>query len=238
MNRWSAVVRQEILCISRERLPQLVLAVFLGMIAASAFIGSAAKGTVSRVYQEAVNQGLTTAANPFDGFSPLYYARNTVIYIVLIGALLAIVVGVQSTLRDRRARTADLVFSRDLPARLYLGAKLCGLGLFLLVLLAVSAVINILCIAAVSGQLLSPAGTLRMLGLYAVAWLFLIPFVCLGMLSGLYAASGTAALFVPIVIWSIIIFVLPLLGTAAEPISLLNPVAAPPGSQTQTGFLP
>lgn len=229
-----AIIRQEILCTGRERLPQLLLAVFVGMMAASAFIGSAARSAVTGVYREALNQGLTTAANPFDALSPLYYARNTLIYIVLIGALLAIVTGVQSTLRDRRARTTDLVLSREVPPVLYLGAKLLGLGLFLLALLAVSALINILCISAVTGYFLSPGDSTRIFGLYGLAWLFMIPFVTLGMLSGLHASSGTAALLVPIVIWSVTIFILPLLGTAAHPVSLLNPVPPPP--VPQTGF--
>ncbi len=166
MNRLTSVVALELLCTRRERLPQLLLAVFVGMIAASAFIGSSARATVTGVYREARNQGLTSAANPFDGLSPLYYARNTVIYIVLIGALLAIVIGARSTLRDRQARTTDLVLSRDVAPAVYLGAKLAGLGVFVFMVLAVSAVINIGCISAVTGQLLSPADSGRLIGLY------------------------------------------------------------------------
>ena len=234
MNRWTAVIGQELLCTVRERLPQLLLAIFVGMIGASAFIGSSARASVTGVYQEALRQGLTTVPNPFDALSPLYYARNTVIYIVLIGALLAIVVGVHSTLRDRQARTTDLILSRDVRPSFYLGAKLAGLSLFTLVLLAVSALINIGCISIVAGHGLSVDADARIAGLYAVAWLFMMPFVCLGMVAGLYASSVTSALLIPIVVWSVMIFILPLLGTAAHPVSLLNPVASPPA--VQNGF--
>lgn len=210
----------------------MLLAVFVLMIGASAFIGAAARSTVTNVYRQALSQGLTTAPNPFGHVPALYYARDTVIYIVLIVALLAIVTGVQSTLRDRRARTLDLIMSRQTSPAAYLGAKLTGLALFLLALLAVAAVINLFCLGAVTGQVPSPADGARIFGLYAVAWLFMMPFVLLGMLAGLYAASGTSALLVPILIWSVMIFVLPLLGTAAHPVSLLNPVASPPAPQT------
>ncbi|MCU6481817.1 ABC transporter permease [Arthrobacter sp. A2-55] len=232
MNRWTAIIIQELLCTARERLPQLLLAVFVGMIAASAFIGSSARASVAGVYREVVRQGLTAAPNPFDALSPLYYARNTVIYIVLIGALLAIVIGVRSTLRDRQARTADLILSRDVRPSHYLGAKLTGLALFILALLAVSAVINIGCISIVTGHAMSFDDGARIASLYAVAWLFMLPFVGLGMASGICSSSSTTALLVPIVIWSVMIFILPLLGTAAHPVSLLNPVAAPPAAQS------
>lgn len=232
MKLWTAVIVQELLCTARERLPQLLLAVFVGMIAASAFIGSSARASVAGVYREVVRQGLTTAPNPFDAFSPLYYARNTVVYIVLIGALLAIVIGVRSTLRDRQARTTDLILSRDVRPSYYLGAKLTGLALFIQALLAVSAVINIGCINIVASHAMSFDDGARIASLYAVAWLFMLPFVGLGMAAGNYSSSSTTALLVPIVIWSIMVFILPLLGTAAHPISLLNPVASPPAAQS------
>lgn len=241
MTVWGATIRQELLSTGRERLPQLLLCIFLGMTAASAFIGSAAKATVTDVYNAAASQGLTTAPNPFGSVPPLYYARNTVIYIMLIGAIVAIVLGVQSTMRDRRARTVDLVLSRHVSPAGYLAAKLAGTGVELLALLGASAVVSLVSISAAAGTVPSPDQSLRILALFGVAWLFLIPFVTLGMLCGIHAGSYPAALLMPIVVWSIVIFVLPLLGTATNPVSLLNPVAgvgAPPsGLFAVTGAL-
>ena len=232
MNPSTATIRHEMLSAGRERLPQLLLGIFVGMIGASAFIGSAAKGTVTEVYNAAASQGLTSAPNPFQNVPPLYYARNTVIYIILIGALLAIVIGVQSTMRDRRARTIDLVLTRDVSPATYLGAKLAGTSLGLLAVLGCAGLISVACISAVTGSIPSPDQTARIMALFGVAWLFLVPFVTLGMLSGIHAASHTSALLVPIVIWSVVIFVLPLLGTAVHPVSLLNPVTPPAAPQT------
>lgn len=231
---WMVTFRQEITAISRERLPRGVLAVFLGMTAASAFIGSSAKATVSDVYREVAAQGLTAARNPFDGLPALYFARNNVIYIILIGALLAIVTGVQSTTRDRRARTADLVLSRNINPATYLAAKLAGLAALFAVLLLAAALLTFAGIAIVTGALPTWDESLRLVGLYALAWLFLMPFLVLGMLSGLHASSTTSALLAPIVLWSIVIFILPLAGTATLPVSLLNPVPAP--AAAPTGF--
>ena len=226
MSQFTATIKQELLCAKRERLPQILLVIFLAMVAVSCFIGWATNHTVTNVYNEAVRQGITTAPNPFTGVSPLYYARNTVIYIVLIGALLAIILGVQSMLRDRKAKVTDLVLSRPVSAPLYLGAKLTGLSLWLLAILAVSAIINWLSISGIIGHILSSQDSGRLLLFYWVAWLFLIPFVALGLLSGLHAKRETSALLIPIVIWSILTFVIPQLGTAEHPVSLLNPVPA------------
>lgn len=232
MNPWAATVSHELRSAGRERLPQLLLAVFIGMTAVSAFIGSAAKATVTNVYNSAAGQGLTSAPNPFGNVPALYYARNTVIYILLVGALLAVVTGVQSGMRDRRARTLDLVLTRRLSPAGYLAAKFTGISLGLLGVLAASALISMASISAVTGSIPAPGQLLRLTALFALAWIFLLFFVALGMLAGLHASSYTAALLIPIVIWSVIIFVLPLLGTAVHPVSLLNPVTPPTAPQT------
>jgi len=46
------------------------------------------------------------------------------------------------------------------------------------------------------------------------------------MISALYSSRETSALLIPISIWSVITFVLPQIGTADHPVSLLNPVPA------------
>lgn len=226
MNSFLATVKQELLCARRERLPQILLMIFLAMVTLSSFISWATNHTVTSVYNEAVKQHITTAPNPFTGVSPLYYARNTVIYIVLIGALLAIVLGVASMLRDRKARVTDLLLSRPFRTPIYLGAKLSGLCIWLLVILITAAMINWLSISIIIGHVLSLQDSARLLLFYAVAWLFLIPFVALGLLSGLYSRHETSALLLPIIIWSLLTFVIPQLGTAEHPVSLLNPVPA------------
>ncbi len=232
MKYWAATIGHELRSAGRERLPQLLLGIFVGMTAASAFIGSAAKATVTEVYNAAAGQGLTRAPNPFGNVPALYYARNTVIYIVLIGALLAIVIGVQSTMRDRRARTVDLVLTRQMSPAAYLGAKLAGISLGLLAVLGAAGLISVACISAVTGSIPDPEQVLRLMAVFGLAWLFLLSFVALGMLSGIHAATYTSALLIPIVLWSVVIFVLPLLGTAAHPVSLLNPVTPPAAPQT------
>ena len=226
MDKFLTLMKYEVLSAKRERLPQILLFIFLVMTALSCFIGWATNHTVTNVYNEAVRQGITKATNPFTGVTPLFYARNTVIYIVLIGALLAIILGVQSIVRERKARTSDLLLSRPIPVAMYLAAKLAGVAMWLLLVLIISAIINWASIGFISHHVLSLDNTLHLSAFYGLAWLFLLTFITLGMLGGIYARKETSALLVPVIIWSAIVFVIPQLGTAEHPVSLLNPVPA------------
>jgi ABC-2 type transport system permease protein len=225
---FAATARHELRSTHRERLPQALLVVFLGMVAASSFIGWLTHRTVTQVWEETRADGLTQAANPFTDVSALYYAANVVIYVVLIGALLAIALGATSSLRGRTSGTLDLVLSRPVDTRAYLAGKLAGTAGWLGVVVVVAAVVNWLSIAVILGGVLGVEDTLRLAGFYGLAWLFLLAFLLLGLLSGIYSRRETTALLVPIAAWSVLAFVLPQLGTAARPVSLLNPVAAAP----------
>ena len=224
MNGLAATARHEFLALRRERLPLVLLIVFVVMVSVSSLIGWLTNTTVSGVWEKTTQAGLTNAANPFAEVSPLYYARNTVIYLVLIGALMAIVVGVASTMRDRKARTVDLVLSRPINATTYLLGKLAGIGVWLVAVLLAVATISWASISLITSGPLGLGDTARLLGFYAVALVLLLAFVTLGMLSGIYAARETTALLIPISLWSIAAFVLPQIGTSANPVSLLNPV--------------
>ncbi len=227
MDQMITAARQELLSLRREKLPKVLLLVFMSMVIASGFIGWLTNSTVSNVWAETRKAGLTHAPNPFSHVSALFYVRNTVIYMVLIGALMAIVVGVTSMLRDRKAQTFDLVLSRAVTARTYLFGKLLGIALWLSIILAAVASLTWVSVALVTRQLLGISDSTRLFGFFGLSLLFLLIFVLLGMAAGAYARRESSALLVPISVWSIVTFVLPQLGTAAHPVSLLNPVPAP-----------
>ena len=218
--------RQEIRCLQREKLAQALVVVFVVMVSLSSFIGWLANKNVTRIYQKVKDQGLTAAANPFDHVSALYYLRNTVIYLVLVGALLAIVLGVASIIRDRKAHTVDLILVRPIHSRSYLLGKLAGIGLWLAVILGIVTVISWTSIAFIVGGPLTGTDTARLVLFFTMSLLFLLGFVLLGMICALFSSRETSALLLPIAIWSMITFVLPQLGTADHPVSLLNPVPA------------
>ena len=222
----SVAARQEIRSLRREKLAQALLVVFVAMVSLSSFIGWLTNKNVTGIYRKVKEQGLTVVANPFDHVSALYYLRNTVIYLVLVGALLAIVLGVASMIRDRKAHTVDLILVRPVDTRSYLLGKLAGVAAWLAMILVLVTAISWTSIAFIIRKPLTGTDTARLVFFFAMSLLFLIGFVLLGMICALYSSRETSALLLPIAIWSVITFVLPQLGTADHPVSLLNPVPA------------
>ena len=226
MNTFLVSARYEMLNTRRARTAHLLLFVFIGMVIASSVIGWVTNQTVTSVYDKVVADGLTTAPNPFTGVTPLYYERNAVIYVLLIGSLMAIVLGVQATLRDRKASTSDLVLSRPVNSVVRLLGQLAGLGVVLAAVIGISFSTSWLITSVINRSPLGVADTLRLIAFGGLSWVLLVGFSLLGMLTGLRSKQETTALLLPFVIWSAVAFVLPQIGTAARPIALLNPVPA------------
>lgn len=218
--------RHEMLSTRRARTAHILLFVFIGMVIASSVIGWVTNRTVTSVYEKVVAQGLTSAPNPFTDITPLYYARNAVIYVLLIGSLMAIVLGAQATLRDRKAGTSDLVLSRPVGVASRLLGQLVGIGVVIAAVIGISFAVSWGIIGVINGSALGLADTARLIAFAGLSWALLTTFALLGMLTGIRSRRETTALLVPFVIWSAIAFVLPQLGTAARPVSLLNPVPA------------
>lgn len=223
-----AIAFQELRLARTNRLAMLLLAIFVGMVLLSGFIGWATHQTVTDVYNETVREGATSAPNPFSSQEPLELMKNTVIYVVLIGTLLAIVLGVQSGLADRKAGVIDMIFSRQLRGRQYVIGKLLGMQFLMAMIIACAGAISWAAILLISGRALDTAEALSLAGFLMLAWLFLLPFNCIGLACGSVGRRESGALLAPMLAWVILTFVMPQLGTAEHPVALLNPVAAQP----------
>jgi ABC-2 type transport system permease protein len=103
-----------------------------------------------------------------------------------------------------------------------------GLGALLAVVVAVSSVISWVAISLITRSPLGAGDSIKLVEFGLLTWVLLVGFAALGVLGGLYVKKETSALLAPFVAWAVITFVLPQLGTAARPVSLLNPVAAVP----------
>ena len=225
------IAGQELRATRANRLAILLLGIFMGMVLLSGFIGWATHHTVTQVYDEALREGTTTAPNFFANEQPLELIRNTVIYVVLIGALLAILIGVQSSLGDRKAGVIDLLFSRPVTSRQYVAGKLLGMQCLTGLILMAAGTISWGTIWLIRGQVLSLPDSLSLLEFFMLAWLFLLPFTVPGFIFGAVGQRETSALLIPILVWIFLTFMMPQLGTAEHPVAMLNPVPAQPASQ-------
>jgi len=225
------IALQELRIARTNRMAMLLLAIFAGMMLLSGFIGWTAHRTVTAVYEEILREGATAAPNPFSSQNPLDLMQNTVIYVILIGALLAIILGVHSGLGDRKAGVIDLIFSRPLTKSQYVMGKLLGMQLLMAMIMVFAGLVSWTVVLLVAGKALNFTETLSLAGFLVSAWLFLLPFNCLGLVFGAGARRESSALLMPILAWVFLTFVMPQLGTAEHPVALLNPVAAQPAAQ-------
>jgi ABC-type transport system involved in multi-copper enzyme maturation permease subunit len=220
------IAKNEIQHLLRERIFFLILTVFILISLASTYIGWASQHTVESVYQESVmtlqSLGKAVPPSPFSNLPPLEIVKNMIIYIVLIGSLLAITIGHSIGTKDQKAGVVRILFSKPLTKREFLMGKALSLGLILLAVLTVSLIISAVSVAILSQM--SVVLLLRLIGFYAISFFYMMGFGFLGLGFGLMNRSSAIALLSPIIIWIIITFALPEMSSALYPTSSLNPV--------------
>lgn len=205
-----------------------LLAVFLLITFFSGFIGWSTKNTISSVYRVSIevlkSQGVSPIpTNPVLEKSQLAIFDNMVVYIFLIGSLLAIVVGHRSFIRERRSGVIKLILSKPIDWGLYMTGKMAGVISSLFLIMSISLVISLISTTLIQNQHLSYPEVVKFISFYVLSFGYLWIYAMLGLIFAIYLKSETMALLVPIIIWIIVSFILPELTTGLDPVSLLNP---------------
>ena len=220
------IAKNEIQHLFRERTFFLILTVFILISLASTYIGWASQHTVESVYQESVitlqSIGKTVPPSPFSNLPPLEIVKNMIIYVILIGSLLAITIGNSIGTKDQRAGVVRILFSKPLTKKEFLIGKALSLGLVLFAILAVSLIISAVSVAILSQM--SVVLLLQLIEFYVVSFFYMLGFGFLGLGFGLMKRNSAIALLTPVIIWVIITFVLPEMSSALYPTSSLNPI--------------
>jgi len=226
---WS-VSRNEFRTLFKEKTFILLLIIFILMTIFSTYIGWSTKNTIEKVYQETViklkESGISEM--PLDTFlitSVLSILKNMIVYIFLIGSLLAIIIGHSSFMRDRIAGISKIVFSRTISRKEFIIGKIIGIFNVLALIISVSFIISYFSIILVTGHPFSGSETIKLLIFYVISLAYLIIFAILGLFFAISSRSESLALVKPIIIWIVISFVLPQLTSALNPSALLNPVS-------------
>lgn len=226
MNTFRASFRHEIISNSRSRSPQLIVVVFLLLTSLSSLIGWLTVRNVTRIYADIVKLGLTKAPNPFLNVPPLYYMRNCVIYIVLVGSLMAIVLGAQASLRDRKSSADSLIRTRNVSLLQRNLGQLGAIGAILAGLEIAVLAASLGTIWLIRGNFLDTNSLLHLLLFGVLSWLLMFGVACVGFVAGLFARSEESALLYPFIGWAVITFTIPQLITSTHPVALLNPTPA------------
>ena len=226
MMTFKAAVRYELLASSRSRSPQLIVSVFLLLTSISSLIGWLTVRNVTKIYDDIVSQKLTSASNPFSGVSALYYMRDSVIYTVLVGSLMAIVLGAQTSLRDRKSSADVLIRTRNVHLLSRALGQLSALGAIIAGLEAATLASSIFTIWTIQKIPLRFASLIHLLSFGAISGLLMLAIAALGFVFGIFARTEESALLYPIVTWAFITFTVPQIITSTHPVALLNPTPA------------
>ncbi|MEZ7821301.1 MAG: ABC transporter permease subunit [Patescibacteria group bacterium] len=229
MNKIFNIAIEEIKVLFKEKIFFVLLSVFILMSFLSSSLGFIATKTTTSIYNSSVifltQKGVSNIpTNPISSFGALTDFRNIIIYMFLIGALLAVVIGHRSFIRERKSGTLPLLLSRPISSfDLFLG-KAVGIGVIIFLIIFASFLIGILSSLILPFRHLSSEDIVRLILFYILSFFYLLLFAFIGLFFAIKTKSESLALFIPICIWVGISFVLPELISGANPTALLNPI--------------
>ena len=234
----ATIASHQVLSLRRQRVFLALLATLLTMTALAGVLGWSSHQTIIRVYDEAVkllaSTGKPAPPNPFLLKPTLSLLSNMVVYIPLIGALLALILGHLSIVDDETNGTGRLVFSRQITRTSYVLGKIASAAAVLAVVLAASLLVSVASLLVVNHTI--AVGDLGRLGLfYALSWLYLMVFALIGMVTVLMTRRRSIALLSAMGAWLVITFVIPQFTSGLRPTQSLNPISDP-ASTSQTFF--
>ena len=235
---FKAAFKHELLSSFRSKSPQLVVGIFMVLTSISSIIGWLTVRNVTKIYNDIVSQNLTTAPNPFVNVPSLYYMRDSVIYVVLIGSLMAIILGAQASLRDRKSNANELIKTRNVNLVHRILGQLSAITSIIVMLEIVALFTSFILIWAIQKTPLNIDAISSLLGYGAISALLLIAIAAIGFAFGTISKTEESSLLYPIVGWAVITFTIPQVITSTHPVALLNPTpAVATGTGLAQGFI-
>ncbi|MFH0834648.1 MAG: hypothetical protein V2A63_04680 [Patescibacteria group bacterium] len=220
------LAKKDILLLFREKTFLALLIVFIFMASISTFIGWSTVNTLTNVYHSAVAElasvGQTAPPFPLSGRSSLEIMKNIIIYVVLIGSLLAIILGYFIGIDDRIAGVNKIIFIRPLQRLDFWSGKFFAIFVVLLAVLASAFLVSALSLLIF--KIFSLAALLRLLNFYGLSFLYLAGFAFISLSLALRLKNSAVALLMALLTWMTITFALPEMGSALFPTESLNPV--------------
>jgi ABC-type transport system involved in multi-copper enzyme maturation permease subunit len=233
------VAAQQLTVLRRQHTVVTVVAVLVGVTVLAGVIGWSSAATITRVYDQAVvllaSQGRPAPPDPLGLKPPLSLLSNMTIYVPVVGALLAIVVGHLSLSDEQTSGVARLLHSRLLTRRDYLLGKLVAVSGLLTAALAASLLVSGVSLVVVNGVFPTPDQLLRLLGFYGLSLLYLVVFALVAMVAVLLTRRRSLALLSALGVWLVVTFVVPQFTSGLRPTASLNPLSVPTGT-SQTFF--
>lgn len=233
------VAAQQITVLRRQRTVLALMVVLVGITVLAGVLGWSSAATVTRVYDQAVaylaSQGRPAPDNPLGLKPPLSLLSNMTVYVPMVAALLAIVVGHLCLSDDQSSGVARLLHTRLLSRRDYLLGKLAAVSALLAAALVASLVVSVVALVVVNGAVPTAPQLLALAGFYVLSLLYLVVFALVAMVAVLLTRRRSLALLSALGAWLVVTFVVPQFTTGLRPTASLNPLSVPVGT-SQTFF--
>jgi ABC-type transport system involved in multi-copper enzyme maturation permease subunit len=235
----ATITSHQILSLRRQRVFATAMTTLTAVTVMAGILGWSSYRTIVGVYDEAVEllatRGQGAPPHPFLLKPALSMLSNMVIYITLMGALVAIVIGHLSVADDESTGIGRLLFSRQVTRTDYVLGKLAASAIVLAIGMLACALVSVVALLIVNHTMPSGVDLVRLAGFYTLSWLYLMVFALVGMITVLITRRRSLALLSAIGVWLVITFVLPQFTSGLRPSTALNPIVDPV-STSQTFF--
>jgi ABC-type transport system involved in multi-copper enzyme maturation permease subunit len=223
------IARQSLAGLIRDKSVLLLLGFFAAMVLVTAWLGWSATHTVNAIYSDAAQylsaSGRPVPPNPVSQSAPLAVLRNLGVYISLIGAFGAIVIGQLLIEADRRAGTLPLIGARPFERRDLALGKMRALVIATGAMIAVAGVISVATLFTIPSLVVGPGDLLRLALFLVAGWTYITIFGFLALGAAARMPATASGLIAATVVWLVVTFVLPELTANVHPTAAINPVS-------------
>ncbi len=235
----ATIAAHQILALRRRRALGTLFGVIIGVNVLAGVLGWASRATISGVYNESVNllksRGLAAPPNPFLRKPSLSLLANEIIYVTMIGALVALVLGHLVVAEDETGAIGRLVFSRQISRMEFAVGKITSVAEVLGAAMLGSAGVSMAALVVVNRAFPSAGDVTRLVGFFTFSWVYLMFFALIGMLTLLLTRRRSLGLLSALGAWLVVTFVVPQFTSGLRPSQSLNPIVDPI-STSQTFF--
>lgn len=219
MNPMLVVAKKEIADALKNKLFLSILAMLLLLTGVSVVLGSYQVKLNVDSYNQSIEFLKSLGKTEFPSapnINPLSASKGFVNYIGLLGALLAIVLGNASVVKEKRGGTLKLILSRQIFRDTFLNGKLIGNMALLLFIAIFTAISTLGAVRAISNVALTTGDISRMYMFFLMSFLYMTFFLVLGIFLAVIMPNGNKSLLVTVIIWLVISFILPQIGDTMD----------------------
>ncbi len=225
------VAVHQIRALRRQRILAELVGSFVGITVLAGVLGWASHRTIIGVYEESMRllatRNLAAPPNPFLLKPKLSQLSNVVIYITLIGALVALLLGHLTVAEDDSTGIGRIIFSRAIRRGQYTLGKIVASGGVLAGSMAASFVVSVIALWIVNSSVPATRDLGRLGLFFGLSWLYLMVFTMVGMVTLLATGRRSFGLLSAMGVWLIVTFAIPQFTSGLRPSQSLNPIVDP-----------